>query len=100
MDTASRLPPLDHRGKPAVRAVVYTTDGGSHRWVQYLFRYKGADRARPEASPGTSAGFGSGEIKRPRDSDWVGETDPTAGAIMLPRAPDGFPAGQATQMFP
>lgn len=38
-DSADKLPPFDHNGKPAVRVRVWTTDGGTTRYVSHYERY-------------------------------------------------------------
>lgn len=38
-DSADKLPPFDHNGKPAVRVRVWTTDGGNTRYVSHYERH-------------------------------------------------------------
>ena len=38
-DDKSLSPPIDHNGKTAVRAYVFSCDGGKHEFVGYLERY-------------------------------------------------------------
>ena len=40
-DDAGKVPPFQHDGHEAVRAMVFTCDGGQHHWVQYLEKYSG-----------------------------------------------------------
>jgi hypothetical protein len=38
-DSADKLPPFDHNGKPAVRVRIWTTDGGTTRYVSHYERH-------------------------------------------------------------
>jgi hypothetical protein len=95
-DKDDRIPPFDFEGKQAVLALVYSCDGGKHKWVQYLQKYD--DRAReqltelregkalPQAGPGPLAGI---MIKPAGTGRWVYQSDRSAQAIMNARCPDG-----------
>lgn len=86
VDSADRLPPFDHNGKTAVRALLFTCSDHKGEFVGYLERYSEKIRKRLEtsanavaagkpatlsiASPEVSV-FGT-EVKLPGKSVWVG----------------------------
>src|SRR5688500_4271377 len=47
---ANLIPPFDHQGKPAVRAVMFSSDGGKTKFVGYLERYSAAAKREMEES--------------------------------------------------
>jgi hypothetical protein len=47
-DSADRLAPFDHNGKPAYRLTMFSTDGGKTKFPAYLERYTPDGRARRE----------------------------------------------------
>lgn len=94
---ADSLPPFDHSGKPAVRAYLFTTDGGKTRFVGYLERFsEGARKALQNSRQGTlvplnelTAAANDVEVKTPGDSLWIKRTDPAAKKVMSVTAPPG-----------
>ena len=97
-DSDSNVAPYqDSNGRTAVRANVFTCDGGKHNWVQYLEKYTDQAKASAEAlqagrslapnAPGPLAGK---LVKRPGGGNWVGVSNPAAGNIMTAKCPDGL----------
>jgi hypothetical protein len=58
-EDATRIPPFDHNGKPAVRAYVWTTDGGKTRFVTHFTRFTPDAKKRLDAlvAASTQKGF-------------------------------------------
>jgi hypothetical protein len=111
VETNDKLPPFDHDGKPAVRAIVFSCDKGATQFVAYLERYtpQGKQaaqemlvkmrqpRARPEYNP---ALLNNIEVKRPEDAEWTRQSDTERAAkIMDPKCPHGG-AHQPEPMLP
>jgi hypothetical protein len=80
LDDVSKLPPFDHHGRTAVRAVVYRYGTGS-KFVAYLEKFsddqltqiKDAISANPEqTSHWLSAPM---QVKKPGDTDWLSPPD-------------------------
>ncbi|HZL36426.1 MAG TPA: hypothetical protein VFC78_13990 [Tepidisphaeraceae bacterium] len=79
VDDAERLPPFDHGGKPAVRAIVYSCDGGKTRFVGWLQKLpedalrKALAAARDsKAEDDDDIAAKSGWlVKKPGDAQWV-----------------------------
>jgi hypothetical protein len=100
IDDASKLPPFDHNGKTAVRAVVYRY-GDDKRFVAYLEEFSDAQLGRvqaaiaahPEETPHWLKT--QMQVKKPGDAKWVlplAENPQGAiayGRIITPTAPDG-----------
>ena len=109
-----RIPPFAADGGEAVRAVVYSCDGGE-KFVGYLVRWtpEGKPRAEAALKNGAPLSLAGAEVKRPGDATWTpyaegngyagyGGDEPGAapaarGAvtpqeIMDVRCPDGKPA--------
>ena len=81
--------PITVNGKEAVRAHVYSTDGGKTKSTLYLERIqpevkKKTDGKTPVFDP--MAGIGGVEVKRPGDAQWILRTDPKAAAITEPKS--------------
>ena len=103
VDSADLIPPFDHQGKPAYRARVFSNDGGDKKkWVGYLERYtpqgkSQIERARRGEGDPESVVLrllaNSVEVKKPGQDRWVVVSDPSAKAIIEPKAPDGGPDG-------
>ena len=71
-DEANKIPPFKHEGKDAVRAHVFTCDGGKTKFVGYLEMYTPQDKKMMEdamagkAPPMAYAGYsGQAMVKRP-----------------------------------
>jgi len=102
-DEKSLEPPIDHDGKTAVRAFVFTCDEGKHEFVAFLERYtpeakQALDQARErmvsEKQPPPINLFESitrmgMEVKKPGDSEWVNVSNPKAVAIRKLDCPEG-----------
>lgn len=103
-DDADKSPPFDHEGQPAVRAFVFSCDGGLHRWVQYLQKYNEQAKAKsePNRGPNDDGGLSMHDmvIKKPGGSKWVPMMDPRAADVMKPSCPDGSGSGKPEQVFP
>ena len=112
-DSAYSVPPIDHNGKTAVFAEVYTYDGGNKQFCAYLEKYNPEAKKRLEASiaeavkngqPASSAALFQDHwfmqsaivVKLPgaADDKWLSETDPAASSIMSIHSPDGSAADQ------
>jgi hypothetical protein len=99
-DSLSKIPPIDHNGRPAVRAHVYSCDGGRHRWVQYLEKMSDKEKTIAD-SPEKARGHAfSPLIKKPGDQKWVPQSDPAALAILVPKCPDGMGSGEPQPVAP
>jgi hypothetical protein len=93
----SNLPPFDHEGKQAVRAWLFTCDGGKNIFVGYLERYTPAAKKQLEEIRSKSGGMMpmevearmGVEIKKPGTGTWVLQTDPRSAAIIDVKCPDG-----------
>jgi hypothetical protein len=79
IDDAERLPPFTHDGKPAVRAIVYSCDGGRTQFVGWIQKLpeealnKALAAARdPRTIDDDDIAAKSGWlVKRPGSADWV-----------------------------
>lgn len=89
-DAASKQPPFDRGGKPAVLAVVYRPAAGGTPFVGYLQTFANGG---PQVTAGAHlAGGDTGlRVKRPRDpsAPWVGPADPGFEAVCTVTAPGG-----------
>ena len=101
-DDIRKFPPFDHGGKPAVRARVFSCDGGKTKFVGYLERYTPDAKARLEKAgagkPGSAADVGimedvsmnGVEYKKPKDTGaWLKQSDPKISKVMEVKCPDG-----------
>jgi len=100
IDDASKLPPFDHNGKPAVRAAIYRYDDDK-KFVAYLEKFSDAQLAQVQAAiaahPEETAHWMQSpmEVKKPGDRKWIpppSEKPQGAlayGKIIMPTAPDG-----------
>jgi hypothetical protein len=112
-DSATLVPPIDHDGKTAIFAEIYSYDGGSKQFCAYLEKYTPDAKRRLEASiaeavkngqpPGSAALFqdrwfmqSAIMVKAPGagDDKWLSEVDPTAASVMSIHSPDGTPVDQ------
>lgn len=111
-DSASKIPPFDKDGQPAVRAYVYRCPDGT-KFVNYLERFRpDAKRAVEEASKldpnakgppnigaAQAAYIGGREVKRPGDAKWIGTGNfREAAKITAVKCPDG--SNQAVAVEP
>lgn len=98
-DDSTKIPPFDHNGKQAVRALVFQC-GSGQPFVGMLQRYTKEAKAKLEKA---QSGKGAGEmvmedieitgleVKKPKtgETGWVKQTDPKAGAVNRVTCPDG-----------
>jgi len=86
-DAVERLPPFGRDGKMAVRAHVFTCDGGAHRWIQYLEKYTDESlvlmRGPPTNQPIAVL------VKKPGSGSWVARSTAAGLSMIVPRCPDG-----------
>ena len=103
--SVSNVPPFDHNGKPAYRAVVYNCNGGRTRWIQNLRRFTPAVRDQVVAAyvaeeakgihtdaylaPFEDRGL---EVKAPGAGSWVRVKDHSYANIVTPTPPPGVPS--------
>lgn len=99
-DDRNRVPPFDHKGKPAVRAYLFTCDGGKTKFVGWLERYtpEAAKQLEAQRAKGGGSGFRlenedrqGVEVKKPKTGDkaWVKQSDAAAAVILDVKCPDG-----------
>jgi hypothetical protein len=101
-DSATKVPPFEKDGKPAVRAHVF--ECGGKRVVGYLSRYtpeaiqalrdaraaRDAGRPPPNVAALASIGTTGLQVKRPGEAQWVSQADARrATAVRVFRCPDG-----------
>lgn len=102
----SQVPPFDHEGKIAVRAWVYSCDGGKTKFVGYLERFTPQAKKRIESStqaPGTggSVGPGDSEVKKPgAGNPWVSEANFAAAAKVMEVKPPPGQSGEPVMVLP
>jgi hypothetical protein len=91
-DDAAKVAPFDHDGRQAVRAYVFTCDGGTTGFVQYLEKYSDEVKrqlepqsGRPGWRPPTSMAL----VKRPGPGQWVPGMSQEASRLTLPSCPGG-----------
>lgn len=85
-DGAVQVPTMIN-GKEAVRAHVYTTDGGKTKTTYYLERMQPEVKKKADSKPAVfdpMAAVGGVEVKRPGEAQWILRTDPRAAAITEP----------------
>ncbi len=99
-DSLSKVSPIDHNGHQAVRAHVYSCDGGRHRWVQYLEKMTEKEKTIAESPEQSRSHSFDPLIKKPGDSKWVHQSDLTAPAMMIPKCPDGMGSGVPQPVAP
>ena len=116
VDNSSNIPPYTKDGKEAVRARVFSCDGGKTKFVGYLQRYTPQDKAMLEnmakgtqsKTPGPPAYVGYGGqamVKRPGDppTAWVAMAPATMQyyqMIVQPKCPGGKPQENLSEVFP
>jgi hypothetical protein len=106
LDSADRVPPFDHNGKPAFRAAIYSYDGGSKQFCGYLMRYNpdvqkkieaaiahGANQTppvSPQSIMNSQEFTGLSEVKKPMSADdWYPLGSPKSLAALRLTSPDG-----------
>lgn len=98
-ESATEIPPFDHNGKQAVRAMVYKCGNGAP-FVGVLERYTTEAKTKLEnvqksGKPGDvvmeDVEMTGLEVKKPKTGDkgWVKQNDPRFGAVMRVTCPDG-----------
>lgn len=99
-------PPFDHDGHAAVRAYVFTCDGGAHHWVQYLEKWSPEDELKREraktAPPGNVVMPNELRllVKKPGAKDWIPRSDRRSASIITPVSPDGMGSGPPASVQP
>jgi hypothetical protein len=101
----SQVPPFDRDGKAAVRAYMYSCDGGKTRFVGYLERFTPEAKKRIESAKagpggGGSVGPGDTEVKKPgAGNSWVSRANfAEAAKVMQVTCPGG--KGDAEMVMP
>ncbi len=100
-DDVTKLAPFPHKGREAVMARVYQTEGGK-QFVAYLEKYTDEQRQKleskgqaPPHKPGVSMTKAAGRqasgllVKKPHEGAWVPAEDPAAKSIQTVVGPDG-----------
>jgi hypothetical protein len=102
VDASNKIPPFTKDGKQAVRAHVFTCDGGKTKFVGYLEMFAPEDKKMMEdaisgkATPAQYAGYtGQAMVKKPGMPQWVrlmpGTTEMYAKTVQV-TCPDGSTA--------
>lgn len=88
---ASKIPPFEYKGQQAVRAYVFTCDGGKTRFVGFLERYRPdakqllekGNSGAPSLAANNSVLISNGvEVKPPKaNGEWVSRKAPAGIAI-------------------
>lgn len=103
-DDISKIPPFEHDGLEAVRAYVFSCDGGKHQWIQYLEKLDLAAKTRLAAYDPVKTGKSPGRltplIKKPGTGAWISAADPKATDLMEPHCPDGMGTGAIVPVLP
>jgi hypothetical protein len=90
-DDMKKVPPFQSNGKEAVRAYVYTCDGGKTKYVAYLERFSAAAKTQMEkmiaegkVTPIELApvSFAGSQIKLPKAPNWIPQSNPNSTQIM------------------
>jgi hypothetical protein len=76
-EAPAQVPPFTYHGREAVRAVVYSCDGGKTRFVGYLLRHPPEEKAAAEVILARGGRMPPGEVKRPGDAEWASPFDPS-----------------------
>jgi len=105
-DSIDHIPPYDHNGKEAVRAVIYSYADGKTDFCGYLMRFgpdvrksldaaiAGGAKANPPVRPHVIAygiEFGTrAEVKSPgKNGGWIAMTSDKAAPVLQMKSPDG-----------
>lgn len=119
-DRLDRPTPFEHDGKEAVKAYVYTCDGGRSQFVAYLEKMPAGPKpaaqvkeAEPAAAPKSEAearamaakqprkpavGQFAALVKKPGDKQWLTSADPRYFPTIAPRCPDA--SAKVDRVFP
>jgi hypothetical protein len=108
IDSIYKVPPFDYNGQTAVRAMVYSYDGGSKKFCAYVERYTTETRkqldaavaqAQADSKPLSSitlfssrdVGMSGVEVKLPGDANWVSRANAAEAMKVLDqiKSPDG-----------
>jgi len=76
-EAPAQVPPFTYHGREAVRAVVYSCDGGKTKFVAYLLRHPPEEKAAAEAILKRGGRMPPGEVKRPGEVEWATPFDPS-----------------------
>ena len=76
-EAPARVPPFTYHGKEAVRAVVFSCDGGKTKFVGYLLRHPPEEIATAEKILAKGGRMPPGEVKRPGEAEWSAPFNPT-----------------------
>jgi hypothetical protein len=108
-DDINKVAPFDHDGQQAVRAWVFTADGGKHQWVQYLEKYS-ADAQAQLARQQNARESGIVQradpialgiyVKRPGPGKWIRLADAKSSEITRPIAPPDMGTDVPTLVSP
>ncbi len=103
-DDINQVAPFMKDGKEAVRAYVFSCDGGKNKWVAYLERYSKesqkkildarakADDKQYDPMVMEEAAMNGLEIKKPGEGRWIRQNDPSqqrVQQILEIKCPDG-----------
>lgn len=90
-DSTDNIPPFDHNGKQAVKAVVFTCDNGKTKFVGYLERFSPAAKAklqaamdanRPDLGLMESTTEHDVQVKQVNGGQWYDQNSPQGQQIM------------------
>lgn len=76
-EAAVQVPPFTTGGREAVRAMVFSCDGGKTRFVGYLLRHPPDEREAAAAILKKGGRMPPGEVKRPGETEWASPFNPT-----------------------
>jgi hypothetical protein len=100
VDDVSRIPPFEHNGKQAIRAYLFTCDGGRTKFIGYLERLPKDSKTRLEAIQKNPAAANDAmgmrvrstivsEVKKPNDAKWVMKDSPEGAKVLDITCPNG-----------
>jgi hypothetical protein len=99
-DSLYKIPPIDHNGQQAVRAHVYTADGGQHQWVQYLEKFSDSDKQILESGKRGAGPLPAPLVKRPGSGNWVPIGSQQGQRMTVATPPSGMGTGEAVPVVP
>jgi hypothetical protein len=101
-DDPAKVPPFDHEGKPAVRAMVFTCDARKTQFVAYLERMTPEAKAKLEAAEANKTPSPTDpmpdremllmegvEVKKPNDTKWIKRASAEGSKITDVTCPSG-----------